>query len=132
MDEKTVWKNASMQVMVGATHQNILSTTALCQSGRTFTHWSDGPELKHDAWGNLMSEVVMLSGCPWVRMYPAVGVSHVEFPVGFTENGGKLDEVVGLAPLSPAIDAQLHEHRKQGHFPHHPRCPECAQDGPCR
>ena len=132
-DGRNVWKNASMQVMVGGTHHNILSTTALCRSGWTFTQWADGAELKHDASGNLMLEVVMHSGCPWVRMYPVTSVSQVDFPVGDDSFGGRVEKVVrfehdvGLAPLSPAVEAQLEMHRKQGHFPHHPQCPECAR-----
>jgi len=128
-DEQTVWKNATMQVMVGGTHHNILSTTALCRSGWTFSQWSDGAELRHDASGNVMGEVVMHTGCPWVRMYPVSSVSAVGFP----KEERWLDPSVGvgggveLSPLSPAVEAELEMHRRQGHFPHHPRCPECAR-----
>ena len=132
-DGRNVWKNASMQVMVGGTHHNILSTTALCRSGWTFTQWGDGAELKHDASGNLMLEVVMHSGCPWVRMYPVTSVSQVDSPAVDESFGSRVEKVVrfehdvDLAPLSPAVEAQLEMHRKQGHFPHHPQCPECAR-----
>ena len=32
-----------------------------------------------------------------------------------------------LSPLSPAVEAQLEQHRRQGHFPHHPQCIDCAK-----
>ena len=57
--------------------------------------------------------------CPWVRMYPMVPVAHVDFPVVDDMVGEKVEKIVDLAPLSPAVEAQLEMHRKQGHFPHH-------------
>ena len=34
---------------------------------------------------------------------------------------------IQISPLSPAVEAQLEQHRRQGHFPHHPQCVECAK-----
>ena len=128
-DHKMVWKNATMQVMVGGTHHNILSTTALCRSGWTFTQWSDGAELRHDASGNVMGEVVMHTGCPWVRMYPVSSVASVGLPKrdDLLVDAPVVDREVGLSPLSPGVEAALDMHRRQGHFPHHPGCPDCAR-----
>ncbi len=67
-----VWKRASMHAMVGNTNQNILSTTSLCQSGWSFSQWSDGAELRHVDSGLKVDSVVMHSGCPWVRMTPVI------------------------------------------------------------
>ncbi|MCV6576782.1 MAG: hypothetical protein OIF58_13710, partial [Cohaesibacter sp.] len=112
-DHKMVWKNATMQVMVGGTHHNILSTTALCRSGWTFTQWSDGAELRHDASGNVMGEVVMHTGCPWVRMYPVSSVASVGLPKkdDLLVGAPVVDREVGLSPLSPAVEAALDMHR---------------------
>ena len=34
---------------------------------------------------------------------------------------------IQISPLSQAVEAQLEQHRRQGHFPHHPQCIECAK-----
>ena len=123
---KKTWKTATLNAMVGNTQHNILSTTALCRSGWTFSQWSDGAELKHDASGQVISGIVQHSGCPWVRLQPEAwgSVKSVRFDDGIVVQD--VDHV-NLSPLSPAVEAQLETHRKQGHFPHHPQCTECAK-----
>ena len=123
---KKRWKKATLNAMVGNTQHNILSTTALCKSGWTFSQWSGGAELKHDATGHVISGIVQHSGCPWVKLQPEAwdSVKSVRFDEGSL---GQDSGCVNVAPLSPAVEAQLETHRKQGHFPHHPQCTECSK-----
>ena len=76
-----------------------------------------------------MTETVFHAGCPWVRMYPSSHGSSkqkkVSWHVSQSEVGRFVDAPV--QPLSPAVDAQLEMHRRQGHFPHHPACTDCAR-----
>ena len=71
---KSSWKTATLQAMVGNTNHNILSTTALCRSGWQFSQWDGGAELRHSATGDVLSEIIEHSGCPWVRMLPSSSV----------------------------------------------------------
>ena len=112
--------------MVGNTQHNILSTTALCKSGWSFSQWSGGAELKHDDTGHVISEIVHHSGCPWVRLQPQ-SCSSVTAGSCDADQGVSNVSHSCLSPLSPALEAQLETHRKQGHFPHHPQCTECAK-----
>ena len=130
-DEKknsAVWKRASMHAMVGNTNHNILSTTSLCQSGWSFSQWSDGAELRHVDSGLKVDSVVMHSGCPWVRMTPVNDqMVNAKPKISMVRFHPDVDKHSGLNPLSPAVEAQLEAHRQQGHFPHHPQCTECAK-----
>ena len=130
-DEKknsAVWKRASMHAMVGNTNHNILSTTSLCQSGWSFSQWSDGAELRHVDSGLKVDSVVMHSGCPWVRMTPVnEQMVNAKPKISMVRFHPDVDKHSGLNPLSPAVEAQLEAHRQQGHFPHHPQCTECAK-----
>ena len=123
---KSSWKTATLQAMVGNTNHNILSTTALCRSGWQFSQWEGGAELKHSESGEVINEIVEHAGCPWIRMSPVPsthGVSNVE--PNMNKKSGAMP--IHLSPLSPAIEAELEQHRRQGHFPHHPRCVECSR-----
>ena len=123
---KSSWKTATLQAMVGNTNHNILSTTALCRSGWQFSQWEGGAELKHSESGEIINEIVEHAGCPWIRMSPVPSpheVSHVE-PNANKKTGLR---PIHLSPLSPAVEAELEQHRRQGHFPHHPRCVECSR-----
>ena len=123
---KSSWKTATLQAMVGNTNHNILSTTALCRSGWQFSQWDGGAELKHGGSGEVVAEIVEHSGCPWIRMIPSP-----------SDHTGSFDEPnvstktdlypIQISPLSPAVEAQLEQHRRQGHFPHHPQCVDCAK-----
>ena len=123
---KSSWKTATLQAMVGNTNHNILSTTALCRSGWQFSQWEGGAELKHPESGEVINEIVEHAGCPWIRMSPVPStheVSNVEPNVN--KKSGVMP--IHLSPLSPAVEAELEQHRRQGHFPHHPRCVECSR-----
>ena len=123
---KSSWKTATLHAMVGNTNHNILSTTALCRSGWQFSQWEGGAELKHCESGSVLAEIVEHSGCPWIRMMPVPGDSHgvLNEPTSQKECGVS---PLRLSPLSPAVEAQLEQHRRQGHFPHHPQCMDCAK-----
>ena len=123
------WRKATMQVMVGQTHHNILSTTALAESGWVFTQWRTGCEVAHEETGQTMCETVFHSGCPWVRMYPSdqSNNSSEDPSLHVSQTCLKRGGDFPVQPLSPALEAQLEVHRRQGHFPHHPACTECAR-----
>ena len=113
---KRTWKTATLNAMVGSTQHNILSTTALGRSGWSFSQWSGGAELKHDATGHVLSGIVQNSGCPWVKLQPQAW----DRVAAVSCDDGTLDATLSrsnLSPLSPAVEAQLETHRKQGHFP---------------
>ena len=122
---KSSWKTATLQAMVGNTNHNILSTTALCRSGWQFSQWDGGAELRHSATGDVLSEIVEHSGCPWVRMLPSSSVESIFDEPNMSLRSGL--SPIQISPLSPAVEAQLEQHRRQGHFPHHPQCVECAK-----
>ena len=54
-----------MQVLVGQTHHNMLSTTALADSGWMFSQWRTGCEVRHEGSNQVMTETVFHAGCPW-------------------------------------------------------------------
>ena len=123
---KSSWKTATLQAMVGNTNHNIVSTTALCGSGWQFSQWDGGAELKHGGSGDVVAEIVEHSGCPWIRMIPSP--SYHEVIVDEPNVSKKTDLYpIHISPLSPAVEAQLEQHRRQGHFPHHPQCVDCAK-----
>ena len=123
------WRTATVQVMVGQTHHNILSTTALAESGWVLSQWRTGCEVKHEDTHQVMCETVLHAGCPWVRMYPS---TQSKDPSGdsswhVSQTCLKRSVEFSIQPLSPPLYAQLEVHRRQGHFPHHPACTECAR-----
>ena len=123
------WRSATMQVLVGQTHHNILSTTALADSGWIFSQWRTGCEVRHES-NQVMTETVFHAGCPWVRMYPSTrSGSSSDRSVAWhvSQSDVVRFEEAPVQPLSPAVEAQLEMHRRQGHFPHHPACTECAR-----
>ena len=122
---KSSWKTATLHAMVGNTNHNILSTTALCRSGWQFSQWDGGAELKHSGSGGIVSEIVEHAGCPWLRMSPVPSDDPGE-KLPPTDRKGDVAPI-HLSPLSPAVEAQLEQHRRQGHFPHHPQCIDCAK-----
>ena len=118
------WRKATMQVMVGQTHHNILSTTALAESGWIFTQWKTGCEVRHEETQQVMCETVFHSGCPWVRMYPSTQSkdSSDYSALHVSQTCLKRSGEFPVQPLSPVLEAQLEVHRRRGHFPHHPAC----------
>ena len=76
-----------------------------------------------------MCETVFHAGCPWVRMYPSTQSKDSSGTPSWHVSQTCLKRSVEFAihPLSPALDALLEVHRRQGHFPHHPACTECAR-----
>ena len=62
------WRSATMQVLIGQTHHNILSTKALADSGWIFSQWRTGCEVRHEGSNQVMTETVFHAGCRWVRM----------------------------------------------------------------
>ena len=113
------WRSATMQVLVGQTHHNILSTTALADSGWIFSQWRTGCEVRHEESNQVMTETVFHAGCPWVRMYPSVRSSSGS-DRSVTWHVSQSDvvqfEEAPIQPLSPAVEAQLEMHRRQGIF----------------
>lgn len=97
---KSSWKTATLQAMVGNTNHNILSTTALCRSGWQFSQWDGGAELRHCATGDVISEIIEHSGCPWVRMHPSSGEADVVEPNVSLRSGLS---PIQISPLSPAF-----------------------------
>ena len=69
---KEHWKSASLEVHVGSTSHNILSTTMLCRAGWCFVQRPDNVVLTHVASGFVAGETATYAGCPWVRLYPSV------------------------------------------------------------
>ena len=73
------WKQAKLKVLIGSTKHNILSTTALTQSGWSFVQSSKGVQVVHEGSNRSALEVAYFSGCPWIRLYPS------EDPVSLTD-----------------------------------------------
>ena len=66
-----------------------------------------------------MTETVFHAGCPWVRMYPSTRSSSgsdrsVAWHV--SQSDVVQFEEAPIQPLSPAVEAQLEMHRRQGTF----------------
>ena len=120
-----VWKHATVNSLVGDTRHNILSTTVLARSGWTFQQDSSGARLWNESTGLEAADVIVFSGCPWMKLYPEENVSKsgadsVGLSVDVPEKGL-------IQPLSKAARSELEAHRNQGHTPHNPNCLECAR-----
>ena len=120
-----VWKHATVNSLVGDTRHNILSTTVLARSGWTFQQDSSGARLWNESTGLEAADVIVFSGCPWMKLYPQEdvgkrGVDSVGLSVDVPDKGL-------VQPLSKAARNELEAHRNQGHTPHNPNCIECAR-----
>ena len=116
-----IWKHATINSLVGDTRHNILSTTVLARSGWTFQQDSSGARLWNESTGVEAADVIVFSGCPWMKLHPdEQGVDSVGLSVDIPEKGL-------IQPLSKAARNELEAHRNQGHTPHNPNCVECAR-----
>ena len=120
-----VWKHATVNSLVGDTRRNILSRTVLARSGWAFQQDSSGARLWNESTGLEAADVIVFSGCPWMKLYPEEnvgknGVDSVGLSVDVPEKGL-------VQPLSKAAQNELEAHRNQGHTPHNPNCLECAR-----
>ncbi|CAE6933000.1 unnamed protein product [Symbiodinium sp. CCMP2592] len=88
-DGTSDWREASMNVWIGDTNHNIISTTMLCHRGWTFSQSREGIHLA-SASGACAKEIVLFCNVPWVRLRPVV---HPESPEG----------ELCLAPLTPQV-----------------------------
>ena len=104
------WRSATMQVLIGQTHHNILSTTALADSGWIFSQWRTGCEVRHEGSNQVMTETVFHAGCPWVRMYPspkAGSSSDRRVAWHVSQSDVVRFEEAPVQPLSPAVEEFL-------------------------
>ena len=110
-------RSAVMNVWVGETQHNILSTTMLCFRGWTFAQDRDGITLQAPG-GAVAAEVTLYGNVPWLRLRPSKssGVASSE--------SLPLASVV-VAPVTRSTEAELAQHRLQGHTPFHPGCRHC-------
>ena len=116
-----VWKHATINSLVGDTRHNILSTTVLARSGWTFQQDSSGARLWNESTGVEAADVIVFSGCPWMKLHPdEKGVDSVGLSVDIPEKGL-------IQHLSKAAQNELEAYRNQGHTPHNPNCLECAR-----
>ncbi|CAK9006266.1 CCHC-type domain-containing protein, partial [Durusdinium trenchii] len=65
-------------------------------------------------------ETGYFANCPWVRLHPS------EFSHAVDAQHGNPDSGI-VCPVTKAADADLEQHRRQGHVPFHPNCLECAK-----
>ncbi|CAK8991820.1 CCHC-type domain-containing protein [Durusdinium trenchii] len=65
-------------------------------------------------------ETGYFANCPWVRLRPS------EFSHAVDAQHGNPDSGI-VCPVTKAEDADLEQHRRQGHVPFHPNCLECAK-----
>ena len=121
---ENVWKKAKLVALVGETRHNILSTTALSQTGWTFSQKDGVAKLFHEKSGFQACEVVSFAGCPWVRLHPHSGLDRQHEEVKLSE---EVSDFGNVCPLSKAARNELEQHRNQGHTPHNPNCLECSR-----
>ena len=125
---KPQWKKARMKVLVGNIKHNILSISALADSGWKFTQGPSGFDLYHTQLNLHCVDTAYFSNCPWVRLHPDFIVSScLEKDQSYA--GGELTKTqasVSLCPLTK-FDEDLAKHRRQGHIPFDSRCLECAR-----
>ena len=121
------WKKARLNVLVGKIQHNILSVTALADSGWRFTQGPNGFDLVHTADGLHCLEVDYYANCPWVRLHPDLSVQVVSGNGINAVSATSATPSGSLCPLSTGVDHELELHRRQGHIPFHPRCLECAR-----
>ena len=114
------WKQARMKVMVGQIRHNVLSVTALAHSGWFFSQGPHGFDLSLPSAGLHAVETGYFANCPWVRLHPS------EFSHAVDAQHGNPDSGI-VCPVTKAADADLEQHRRQGHVPFHPNCLECAK-----
>ncbi|CAE7265610.1 unnamed protein product [Symbiodinium sp. CCMP2592] len=122
-DGTSDWHEASMNVWIGDTNRNIISTTMLCHRGWTFSQSREGIHLA-SASGACAKEIVLFCNVPWVRLRPVV---HPESPEGELCLAPLTPQVpvVPVSPLTRSSEAELALHRLQGHTPYHPGCKHC-------
>ena len=116
-----VWKKARLKVLVGSIQHNILSITALADSGWKFTQGKHGFDLCHPDMGLHCLEVAYFANCPWVRLHPLKDSSGSALQLSTA-----ISTDPTLCPLT-ASQVDLETHRRQGHTPFHPQCVECAK-----
>ncbi|CAE7669829.1 unnamed protein product [Symbiodinium sp. CCMP2592] len=112
-DGTSDWREASMNVWIGDTNHNIISTTMLCHRGWTFSQSREGIHLA-SASGACAKEIVLFCNVPWVRLRPVV---HPESPEGELCLAPLTPQVpaVPVSPLTRSSEAELALHRLQGH-----------------
>ena len=122
---ENTWHAASMNVWVGDTNHNIISTTMLCFRGWSFSQNCAGIALATSA-GLTAKEVTLFGNVPWLRLKPLLKPSQgssneVELSLSsISAEGGVL-----VAPVTRSTQAELAQHRLQGHTPYHPGCRHC-------
>ena len=120
---ETQWVEAGMEVLVGETRHNIISTTSLCLKGWQFLQTREGLSVKAPN-GCCAKEVSLFGNVRWIRLHPC-GHKQPE------QTSGDFEACVGtamsvLSPLtSKTTEAELAKHRMQGHTPYHPACKHC-------
>ena len=115
------WKKARMKVLVGNIRHNILSVTALADSGWKFTQGPNGFDLYHTRMGLHCLETDYFANCPWVRMYPSSGT------VSAVQSGTQSQVSGSMCTVKRDGGVDLEQHRRQGHWPFHSQCLECAR-----
>ena len=107
------WKKARMKVLVGNIRHNILSVTALADSGWKFTQGPNGFDLYHTRMGLRCLETDYFANCPWVRMYPNSGI------VSAVQSGTQSQVSGSMCAVKRDGGVDLEQHRRQGHWPFH-------------
>ena len=115
---KRAYEDASMHVWVGETQHNILSTTMLCFRGWTFAQDRDGLTLQAPG-GSIATEVTLFGNVPWLRLRPG------KKEAGAVDSGSLSLTSVVVSPVTKSTEAELAQHRLQGHTPFHPGCRHC-------
>ena len=115
---KRTYESASMHVWVGETQHNILSTTMLCIRGWTFAQDRDGLTLQAPG-GSIATEVTLFGNVPWLRLRPG------KKEAGAVDSGSLSLTSVVVSPVTKSTEAELAQHRLQGHTPFHPGCRHC-------
>ena len=119
---ESTWHAADMNVWVGDTNHNIISTTMLCFRSWSFSQNCAGIALATSA-GLTAKEVTLFGDVPWLRLKPLLKPSHgssneVELSLSsISAEGGVL-----VAPVTCSTQVELAQHRLQGHTPYHPGC----------
>ena len=119
-----VWKKARLRVLVGNIRHNILSISALADSGWKFVQGPQGFDLFHTQNGMHCMDVAYYANCPWVRMFPEKPSQNGKVTFATSPGGSGSNQVFAL---SATQQEELEEHRRQGHMPFHPQCLECAR-----
>jgi hypothetical protein len=121
--DQHVWKKARMKVLVGNIRHNILPVTALADSGWRFTQGPHGFDLYHTQMGLHCLDTGYFANCPWVRMYPSSGNSMASTSI----SGPPSNSVGNVCTVKRETGIDLEQHRRQGHWPFHSQCLECAR-----